>query len=208
MIKTFALIFNTAEAWDRIIRARRSPFFVLVLYLLPMLVITSLAEAYGLIHWGKMQGAARLPRTFSLDQALVFEAVYVLLSLAVVVIGAQIVKAMGDTFHGRNTYAQTFTLIAYGLSPVFLLHFLDAFTRISPWATWGVGIMLSCAILYHGVPKVMEPDPPHAFGLFLVTSIVLFLSTGLARMLTTLFLQDKLTELKSLSHLAGGVFLS
>ncbi|MGH7971759.1 MAG: hypothetical protein ACREIC_23845, partial [Limisphaerales bacterium] len=74
MIKTFALIFNPADAWDGIIRARRSLPFILVVYLLPLLIVTSLAEAYGLIHWGKLQSAASLPRTFSVNQALVFEA--------------------------------------------------------------------------------------------------------------------------------------
>ncbi len=207
MIKTFLLIFNPADAWDRIVRARRSLLYILVLYLLPLLVLASLAEAYGLIHWGKLQGSARLPRTFSLNQALLFEGSYIASSLVIVFVGAQVVKAMGDTFHGRNTYAQTFTLIAYGLGPVFMLHVLDAFRPISPWATWGVGILLSWGILYHGVPKVMEPDPPHAFGLYLVTSFVLCLATGLARLITALYLEGKLAELGPLSRLARHSFL-
>jgi Yip1 domain len=207
MIKTFLLIFNPAEAWDRIVRARRSLLYILVLYLLPLLVLTSLAEAYGLIHWGKLQGTARLPRIFSLNQALLFETGYVALSLLIVFVGAQVVKAMGDTFHGRNTYGQTFTLIAYGLGPVFMMHVLDAFTPVSPWATWGVGILFSWAILYHGVPKVMEPDPPHAFGLYLVTSFVLFLATGLARLVTALYLEGRLADLGPLSRLARHSFL-
>jgi len=208
MIKTLLLIFNPADAWDRIINARRSLLAVLVLYLLPLLVLTSLGEAYGLIHWGKMQGAARLPRTFSVHQALVFEGAYIGFMLVIVFVGAQVVKAMGETFHGRNTYGQTFTLISYGLGPVFLLHLLDAFTPISPWATWGVGILLSSAVLYHGVPKVMEPDPPHAFGLFLVTSFVLFLATGLTRFIMAQYLQGRLSDLSSLHGLAGYPFLS
>jgi len=207
MFKTLSLIFNPVEAWDRIVRARRGLLSILVMYLLPLLVLTSLVEAYGLIHWGKLQGASRLPKTYPVDEALLFEAAYVGLSLAIVFIGAQVVKSMGETFHGRNTYAQTFTLIAYGLSPVFLLHFLDAFTPVSPWATWAVGILLSWTVLYHGVPKVMEPDPPHAFGLYLVTSVVLFLATGLTRLVTALYLQGRLVELRSLSHMVGRIFL-
>ncbi len=201
MIKTFLLIFNPADAWDRIIRARRGLLSILLLYLLPFLILTSVGEAYGLIHWGKLQGAARLPKTFSMDEAMRFEAAYIFLFLLIVFIGSQVVKLMGDTFHSRNTYAQTFTLIAYGLGPVLLLRFLDAFTPVSPWATWGVGILLSCAILYHGVPKVMEPDPPHAFGLYLVTSLVLFMATGLARLVTAWYLQGRLAEMRPLSHL-------
>ena len=72
---------------------------------------------------------------------------------------------------------------------------------VSPWASWLIGIMLSWAVLYHGVPKVMEPDPSHGFGLFLVTSIVLLIATGLTRLVTAWYLQGKLGELGPLSHL-------
>jgi Yip1-like protein len=201
MIKTFLLIFNPAEAWDRIIRARHSLLFILVVYLLPLLIITSLAEAYGLVHWGKLQGTMRVPKMFSFTEAVVFESAYVALSLTIVFIGAQVVKSMGETFHSRNTYLQTFTLLAYGLSPLFLLHLLDAFRPISPWVSWLIGILLSWGVLYHGVPKVMEPDPSHGFGLFLVTSIVLCLATGLSRLVTAWYLQGKLGELGPISHL-------
>lgn len=207
MIKTFSLIFNPADAWDGIIRARRSLLFILVVYLLPLLIVTSLASAYGLVHWGKLQGAAALPITFSVHQALMFEGVYIGLMLVIVFVAAQLVKAMGDTFHGRNTYGQTFTLVAYGLSPVFLFHLFDAFTPVSPWATWGVGILFSWGILYHGVPKVMEPDPPHAFGLYLVTSFVLLLATGLTRLITAFYVQGRLGDLGPLNRFAAHVLL-
>jgi len=201
MIKTFLLIFNPAEAWDRIVRARRSLIFIFVIYLLPLLLATSLAAGYGLIHWGKLQGTMGFPKRFSLNEAMAFEAAYVTLSLLIVFIGAQVVKSLGETFHSRNTYLQTFTLLAYGLSPLFLLHILDAFRPISPWVSWFIGIMLSWGVLYHGVPKVMEPDPSHGFGLYLVTSIVLCLATGLTRLVTAWYLQGKLGEMGPISHL-------
>ena len=68
-------------------------------------------------------------------------------------------------FHGRNSCTQTFTVVAYGLSPVFVLHILDMFPGVSGWlywAMWVAGILLSTSILYLGIPKVMLPDPPHA----------------------------------------------
>jgi hypothetical protein len=172
-----------------------------VIYLLPLLVLTSAGAAYGLIHWGKWQGTMGVPKHFSLNEAAAFESAYVTLCLTIVFIGAQVVKSMGETFHSRNTYLQTFTLLAYGLSPLFLVHLLDAFRPVSPWASWLIGIMLSWAVLYHGVPKVMEPDPSHGFGLFLVTSIVLLIATGLTRLVTAWYLQGKLGELGPLSHL-------
>ncbi|MEI9959988.1 MAG: hypothetical protein WDM76_02310 [Limisphaerales bacterium] len=49
---------------------------------------------------------------------------------------------------------------------------------------WGIGIVLSVVILYHGVPLVMMPDPPHAFGLYLMSSLLLIMVTGLERFVT------------------------
>ena len=42
------------------------------------------------------------------------------------------VKSIGETFHGRHTYTQAFTTVAYSLSPLFLLRLLDAFPGVSP----------------------------------------------------------------------------
>ena len=115
---------------------------------------------------------------------MVVEAAQLVLSLAVVFVGANLVKSIGETFHGRHTYTQAFTAVAYSLSPLFLLRLFDAFTGISPWATWAIGIVLSIAVLYHGVPRMMEPDPSHAFGLYLMSALLLVLVTGLARFVT------------------------
>jgi len=46
-------------------------------------------------------------------------------------------------------------------------------------------------VLYQGVPRMMEPDPPHAFGLYLMSSLLLLFITGLARFVTAWYLQGK-----------------
>jgi uncharacterized membrane protein len=119
-----------------------------------------------------------------------------LLSLVVVFVGANMIKSIGETFHGRHTYPQAFTTVAYGLSPLFLLHLLDAFTGVSPWVSWSIGIMLSIAVLYHGVPRMMEPDPSHAFGLFFMSALLLVLVSGLVRFVTAAYLQGKFSKLQ------------
>ncbi len=204
MLKAFLLVFNSQATWEGIARARRGIVYVLTVHLLPLLVLTAAAEGYGLHHWGKWQGAVQRLKEFSTGEAIVFEAVQLVISLAVVFLGARLVKSLGETFHGRHTYLQAFTLVAYGLSPVFLLRLFDAFRGVSPWATWGVGIVLTFAVLYHGVPLVMEPDPPQAFGLYMVSSLSLLLISGLARFLTAWYLQGRFTKLEPiLSGIAG-----
>ena len=53
MIKALLLIFEPIATWEGIFRARRSLAFILVIYLLPLILLASAAEGYGLVHWGK-----------------------------------------------------------------------------------------------------------------------------------------------------------
>src|SRR5262245_57164371 len=121
MIKALLLIFEPAAAWDRIYRARRSLAFIFVIYLLPMLLLTAFAEGYGLQRWGRSReiGPARV---YTRGEAIIFETGQTLLYILVVFIGAKLIKSIGETFHGRHTVTQAFASVAYGLSPLFLLH--------------------------------------------------------------------------------------
>jgi uncharacterized membrane protein YecN with MAPEG domain len=202
MIKALLLIFEPIATWDRILLARRNLGFILVAYLLPMVLLCSAAEGYGLAHWGKWQSGAPgvVPRLkhFSPAEAFLIESAQFLLSLLVVFLGARLVKALGETFHGRHTYTQSFTVVAYGLSPLFLCRLLDAFAGVQPWVTWAIGIVLCVAALYQGVPRLMEPDPPHAFGLYLMSVILLVFISGLVRFVTAWYLQGRFTKLEAL----------
>lgn len=189
MIKALLLIFEPAHAWDRVVRAQRSFAFVFLLYLTPMVLITSAAEGYGLVQWGRVQKEVGFLKKCSVGEAVVYETGHALLSFLIVLLGAKIIKSLGETFHGRHTYTQAFTTVAYGLSPLFLLRLFDAFAWASPWVTWGIGIALCVSVLYQGVPRVMLPDPPHAFGLYLMSALLLVIITGLARFVTAWYLK-------------------
>jgi hypothetical protein len=198
MIKALLLIFDPMATWEGIFRARRSLASVLAAYLLPMILLASAAEGFGLVHWGKWQGEVGRIKQFPIREAVILEAAQFLLALVVVFVGASMLKSIGETFHGRHTYTQAFTTVAYGLSPLFLLRLLDAFTGVSPWVSWSIGIILSIAVLYQGVPRMMEPDPPHAFGLFLMTALLLALVTGLVRLVASSYLQGKFAKLEAI----------
>jgi len=85
-------------------------------------------------------------------------------------------------------------LIVNGQSARFML---DALPGMSPWVTWPIGIILSIGVLYQGIPRMMEPDPPHAFGLYLMSAFLLIFITGLARFVTAWYLQGKFAKLDS-----------
>jgi hypothetical protein len=198
MIKALLLIFDPVATWEGIFRARRPLAFTLAVYLLPLLLLTALCEGYGLVHWGKWQGEVGRLKHFTVNEAVLVETGQVLLSLVVVFFGANLVKSIGETFRGRHTYTQAFTAVAYSLSPLFTLRVFDAFSGISPWVAWSIGIILSISVLYHGVPRMMEPDPAHAFGLYFMSALLLALVTGLARFVTAAFLQGKFAKLQAI----------
>ena len=62
MIKALLLIFEPICDWEGILRARRSLGFILALYLLPLLLITSAAEGYGLVALGQVAGRCWPPQ--------------------------------------------------------------------------------------------------------------------------------------------------
>lgn len=205
MIKALLLIFDPIRTWERVVVARRPWMQILLLYFVPFLVLVSFVEGSGIRRWGKPRGELDRLQALPLSQILIYELVQFLLTLLAVLLVAKLIKSMGETFHGRHTFAQAFTVAAYGLSPVLLLRMFDAFPSISPWLTWGIGVVLAAVILYHGLPRVMQPDPPHAFGLYLMSTVLLVIVTGVARFVTAWYLHGKFTKLDDLiSHVSSG----
>jgi hypothetical protein len=201
MIKALMLIFASARTWERIAQARRNWIVILLFNLVPLWLIAGLAESYGLCHWGKPQGAISQIKTYSHSSALLFEILQLILMLVIVLVGAKLVKALGDTFHGRHTFNQAFTVTAYGLGPLFLMRILDMFPSVSYvlyWVTWLIGMCLCIGALYHGIPLVMQPDPPQAFGVYVGSSVLLTLVSGLVRFLTFWYLSGNFGKLDDL----------
>src|SRR5258708_10538365 len=127
MIKALLLLVEPIRSWERIIAAQRGVGWILLLFIAPLLVITSAAEGYGLHRWGKMQHDGIYVKYFSTAETVIFEAGQIVIALGIICLGARLVKSLGETFHGRHTYAQTFTVVAYGLSPLLSVRLLDAF---------------------------------------------------------------------------------
>jgi hypothetical protein len=205
MIRALFLIFQTSAAWERVVKARRNLGPLLVLYLLPMMLLVAVVNGFGLVKWGEPQaGLFDYIHKSTVGEAVIFEAAHSLLTLLAIVVCAVLIKILGENFHGRYTYKQTFTLVIYGLSPMFLLRLLDAVPAIIPWVTWAIGITLSIAVLYQGMWYVMQPAPPNAFALYFMSSLLLAASTGLERFVTAWYLRGHFKQLETLvSNLAA-----
>jgi hypothetical protein len=189
MIKVFFLLFEPAITWDKIAQARRGYGYIMATCLLPLLGGVTVLNGWGLLNFGKWQPPFQKIREFpNISMVVGFEAVQFILTLAAVFVSALLILRIAQTFHGRHNYLQAFTVAAYGLSPMLLLGLLDTARSVNPWVTWLVGISFSIWILYQGMPRIIQPDPSHAFGLYLCTVIVIVLTTGMARLFTGLYL--------------------
>ena len=205
MIKALLLIFDPIRTWERIVAARRGRASLFLGYFLPLLVLVSVLEGYGLLHCTRARGETGRIEALTVPQMLFYEAAQFILAIAVLYILAYLIKALGETFHGRHTFTQTFTVATYGLAPVLLLRLLDIVPGMSPWLGWAIGVALAGVVLYHGLPRVMLPDPPQAFGLFLMSALLLAFVTGLVRFVTAWYLQGRLTKLDAIiSRFAHG----
>jgi hypothetical protein len=193
MIKALFLIFGPAGTWERIAEPPRSVVRVLFLFLLPTILLSIAGELAGVAHWGRHQNsgiAIKVPE----DRLLMYGAAQLALNLAAVFIAAMMIKSITGTFQKRYTFASAFALVSYGLSPLFLVHLSDAFPSLNPWVSFGIGIVLSIATIYSGVPRLMQPDPPHAFGVFITSAMLLIGLTGIARLISLLVLIGRVNE--------------
>src|SRR5260221_7996607 len=192
MINSLLLIFDSSATWEKIARANRSIAGVFFLHLLPLLVISLGIEAYALIHWGESRGLTdhmtRIPQRIVMNYALT----YFVSLLGIVFLGAKILQRIGESFHSDHDYRHCFIALAYSLSPLFLSRILDAWPAINTWVCWGLGAILSVAVMYQGLPRLMNPDQTNALGIYMVSSVLVLIVTAAAHYVAVMVLQGKI----------------
>ena len=191
MIRALQLIFSPTETWQKIELARRGVLWVFFLSLLPLMVLSGLAEGYALLRWGGRTGELDRQTTISLDLALRYELAQLVLGQVMLFVGAKFVQWIADGFHLKINYTACFTATAYTLSPIFLLRFLDSYPGINTWVCWAIGVLLAVSVLYHGVGPVLKPDQTKGFGFFLLLTMFLVLITGLSHFVALAVLDQK-----------------
>lgn len=205
MIKALLLIVRPVQTWGGIDVANRSIAYVLLLHLLPLILLTSAIEGYGLMEWGKThRGEMNFVKKYELKEVIVIETVQSLGFLALAFLAAYATKNYAATFHRRTSYRHAFTAIAYGLAPLLTLRLGDLSPTLIPWVPWAVGMVLTVAVLYLGLPCLLKPDPPHAFGLYVMTSFTLVVIFGMWRLITWQFFLGRFPGLeKIIANLVG-----
>ncbi len=189
------LIFDPAGAWDRIESSPRTVARVFFLFLLPLLLLSSVAETWELMHFGRERSTiGDMPAQkmkVSPQLALRYQAAQVTFGLAIAFGGALIYRKIGEGFHRRHSFTETFATLGYSIGPLFLLRMLDGLPHLNTWVCWAIGVTLSVAGLYRGIPRIMKPDPSSAIGLYLMCSLLLIALSGIAHYLANLVLEEK-----------------
>ncbi|MCS7089329.1 MAG: Yip1 family protein [Verrucomicrobiota bacterium] len=198
MIRAFLLVLEPQRTWDAIAMKNRSVARIFWTYVMPLLILGSVVEGLGMHFWGEWRGEPLRLKLMTVPEVIAIEIVHIGVYVAVLFFGAKMFKSLGETFHGNHTFQQAFTVVAYGLGPFWTLRVLDAWPGVSPWVTYALGMGFMLGVLYHGVPRVMMPDPPQAFGLYLIGSLVMVLAVGLGRFLLVWLQQGRFVELERL----------
>jgi len=209
MLRVFFLLFEPAESWLKIAKARRGFVFILALHLLPFIAAVTVAEGWGLMHWGRLQPRMQKIHVFS-DAQIVwhFEILQAALFLLLVLVSSLLVYIASDSFGVKKNFLQAFTVMAYGFSPLLLSQFLNLIPALNLFVGWGIGITLTVWVLYSGVPRVLQSLPVHAFGVYLSAAAIAVLLSGLVRAFTAMFLTDQInfnhsTVTRALGHWLG-----
>ena len=191
MFKVFFLIFDPGATWEKIAKKNRGWFFILLTYLLPMVILVTAAEGWSIHKFGKWQPEYDRYKPFSDPEIKAFEVAQAVGLLTMVFLSALLLHVAGNTFHAKRDYRKAFAVVAYGFSPLLLVKLLDAAPLMNQWGSWALGIGLVIWILYQGVPRVLQPDPTHTFGIYLTAIIIMMMTSGVARALAWMFLQGK-----------------
>jgi hypothetical protein len=192
MIKAIQLIFAGPATWQRIIEVRWGVLKVLLILVLPLLLFSSLVEGYALLRWGETGGEFRRVTLFSQDTILRYEAGQMGLWLAMLFGGSKLVQWVAGGFRCLPGYAACFRTVAYGLSPLLLVRFLDAVPGMHTWFCWLLGVGLMVRVLYDGVGLAMEPEQSSGFGVFLMVAISLVILSGLNHAFSGVLLHGRL----------------
>jgi hypothetical protein len=195
MIKALLLLLDPETTWGKIEQSRPGVASVLFGYVLPLLLLGTALETWGMMKLGHdEQGLIERRVNISRELAMRYATVQVGLGLVMAFGGAGLFKKLSESFHRKHTYSEAFTTLGYSLGLVFLVRALDGIPFFNTWICWGIGALLGVSVLYRGIPRLMKPDPSNALGVYLTCSFLLLALTGIAHYVGQLVLQEKLLQ--------------
>lgn len=198
LIKDVLLVVQPVSAWNRLAAEPRSVPFIFFIYFLPVLALASVAEGAGLMVHVQRHLAASAINRLDLSKVLAYEGLEIATLLVSVLACAIFIKMFSNTCSRRNTLAQSLTLLLHSLGPLLLIQLFNVIPGINPWLTWSVGLLLALGALYHGLPRILQPDAPSALGLFLGSAFVVCTLLFIVRLFFCWFLFRQFRPLENI----------
>ncbi|HVR35117.1 MAG TPA: Yip1 family protein [Methylomirabilota bacterium] len=192
MIKVLLLNLSPADTWDTIARQQRSVIVVFLFYVLPLVALCGAGEAFALTQWGTSRGALGKTMEVPAQLAIVYGMARLSLNLALVFGGAKLLQTIAVSFHTRPTYSECFTCVGYSFGPQFVFQLVNGLPVLHTWICWGVGMILTIRLLYHGLPRLLKPDPSTAFGIYLIGALLLTIMSAATHFLGLVLLQERI----------------
>ena len=190
MIRALQMIFAPEGAWIKIAEKNRNMLFVLFLSTLPLIVVCLGLEGLGLERMGESQ--SELGRIRVVREAIIrYETTHLALDIAFLLGGAWFLMSVAQSFNSNITISQSFNTLAYGASPIFLMHALDGIPHLHTWLCWGIGAGLAIRALYHGVAIHLKPEQTKGMGLYIVSVFIVLFLSGLAHFVAVSLLHNK-----------------
>jgi hypothetical protein len=192
MIQVIRLVVSPFQTWERITTAKRGFVRILFIYLLPMLIGGVALEAYSLVHWGDDRGGFEMRVKYSEEIATRYAVGQGILILASIALSALVLAWVATSFQVQNSFGNCFTLMSYGFSPIILSRYLDAVPGINTWVCLALGVFVALSVLYHGVGHALKPEQTKGFGLYVLSILLLVLSSGLSHFAAQAILLGKI----------------
>jgi hypothetical protein len=190
MMRAFQMIFAPEGAWVKIAEKNRNMLFTLFFSTLPLVVVCLAIEGYGLEKLGESYG--EFGKINVVRSAIInYEFTHLALDVAFLLGGAWFLMSVAHSFHANVTISQSFNTLAYGASPIFLMHALDGIPHLHTWLCWGIGAGLAVRALYHGVAINLKPEQTKGMGLYIVSIFIVSFLSGLAHFLAITILHNK-----------------
>ena len=183
MIRSLLILFAPLKAWEKIAEQSWSVLLIFFLSVGPLMVASCAFEGWAMIQFGAEKGSIGHIIRLDTNRIITFEIIQIGLGLFLLFVGAKFIQWSCHGFHTETTYKQSFTLTAYGLTPLFWVRFLDGIPQIPTWLCWGMGALGLLIAFYHGVALIIQPNTSAGFGMYLVSSATLIAISGLCHYL-------------------------
>jgi hypothetical protein len=162
------IIIKPKEAWQEIAKEKADVKTILLTYLVPLAIIPALSYIIGYTFIGlrvPYGEYVRIPLTSSLITGLIT----FIFNIVGVFISAFVVKTISGYFSADTDFANSFKLIAYSATPVFLASIFNIIPALSVLSIVGLyGIYL----LFLGIPALIPNLPEEKRVNFIIVVII------------------------------------